>query len=150
MAYMTNSTEEEETLGNLSVSSAQQPLLSTQDNNDDEYDVLYPPRHGGGGGSGGGNTTSVNGFSATYARCRRRARDLLSSRFKHYFIVALVSLDVTAILAEIFIALVACDLGQKDAAWTEKTKEVLHPVALALTCLFVAELSLSVWAFGLE
>lgn len=140
MAYIRNNTED---FTNLSVSSTQQPLLSNQDHNE-EYDILYPPRRRA------SNNDKINSFSAAYAHRRQQARDVLSSHFKHYFIVALVSLDVTAILAEIFVTLVACDLEQKDAAWTEIAREVLHPTALVLTCLFVAELSLSVWAFGLE
>ncbi|KAK3994642.1 hypothetical protein QBC44DRAFT_322471 [Cladorrhinum sp. PSN332] len=87
----------------------------------------------------------------TYASFGQRVRELLSSRCKHYFIITLVSLDVTVILTRIFVSLVACDLHlDPNEGWVGTTKEVLHPISLVLTCLFLGELGLSVCAFGLK
>ncbi|AEO64529.1 uncharacterized protein THITE_2110762 [Thermothielavioides terrestris NRRL 8126] len=87
-------------------------------------------------------------YSSTYARRRSQARALLSSRAKHYFVLGLVALDVTAILADLFVALVACDLGKTDEEWVTRAREILHPFALVFSTLFVAELGVTVWAFG--
>jgi hypothetical protein len=55
---------------------------------------------------------------------------------------------VTAILVDLFIALVACDLGKKDEPWVGRAREVLYPFALVFSTLFVVELGVTVWAFG--
>jgi hypothetical protein len=103
-------------------------------------------------------TAGGTSFSSAYARRRSQARALLSSRAKHYFVLALVALDVGAILADLFIALVACDLrgkpgggeeeGGGDPEWAAQAREVLHALALAFSAAFVAELGVTVWAFG--
>lgn len=59
-----------------------------------------------------------------------------------------MALDVTSILVDLFIALVACDLDKRHEAWVEKSDEVLHPIAVAFSSLFMVELGVSVWAFG--
>ncbi|KAK4142063.1 uncharacterized protein C8A04DRAFT_38582 [Dichotomopilus funicola] len=95
---------------------------------------------------------------SAHARLRQQARELLSTRAKHYFILTLVSLDVVAILVDLFATLLACDLrkggGQVDdpqegvPGWVGGTREVLHPLALVFSCAFVGELGVTVWAFG--
>ncbi|KAK4126685.1 hypothetical protein N657DRAFT_640546 [Parathielavia appendiculata] len=55
--------------------------------------------------------------TSTYDRRRHQTKALLSSWAKHYFLLGLVSLDVTAILIDLLIELVACNLGSKDEAW---------------------------------
>lgn len=92
-----------------------------------------------------------------HARYRQRARELLSTRAKHYLILTLVSLDVVAILVDLFATLLACDLrkgGHTDDPervpwWVEETRKVLHPLALVFSCAFVVELGVTVWAFRL-
>lgn len=91
---------------------------------------------------------SDNTFTSGYARWQRQTRSFLSSRTKHFVILGLVALDVGAILADIFIALVSCDLGQKEEEWVEQSRDALHIVGLVFSCLFVLELLVSVWAFG--
>ncbi|KAK4191143.1 hypothetical protein QBC35DRAFT_402461, partial [Podospora australis] len=85
---------------------------------------------------------------STYTVFRSQARELMSSKAKHYFILGLVTLDVAAILADIFIALVACDLGLEDEAWVKTTREILPPFALVLSSVFMVELLVTIWAFG--
>ncbi|KAL2264930.1 hypothetical protein VTJ83DRAFT_7440 [Remersonia thermophila] len=87
-------------------------------------------------------------LQAAHGRWRARAQTFLSSRVKHYFVLALVTLDVCAILADLLVALVACDLDQKDAPWVRTTSKVLYPLSLAFGSLFMAELLVTVWAFG--
>jgi hypothetical protein len=55
---------------------------------------------------------------------------------------------LTAILVDLSIALVACDLGKKDEPWVGRAREVLYPFALVFSTLFVVELGVTVWAFG--
>lgn len=86
--------------------------------------------------------------SSTYARYRRKARAELSTKKKHYFIMGLVALDVTSILADTFVALIACDKHEQGAKWVEDVRETLETASLVFSCLFMAELVLTVWAFG--
>jgi len=96
------------------------------------------------------NTTNQNesAIASGYGRKRRQVRALLSTNAKHYTVMGLVALDVGAILADLFVALVACDLHLEDEEWVGRTREGLHIVALVFSSLFLAELLLTVWAFG--
>ncbi|KAK3316685.1 hypothetical protein B0H66DRAFT_301714 [Apodospora peruviana] len=89
-------------------------------------------------------------FSAAYARRRRAAKAFMSSKTKHYMILGLVTLDVSAILADILITLVSCDLGKKDEVWVGRSQETLYIVGLIFSSLFLVELVVSVWASGLR
>ncbi|KAL1835688.1 hypothetical protein VTJ49DRAFT_6207 [Mycothermus thermophilus] len=91
---------------------------------------------------------SLAKFKAAHARRRTQAQDLLSSHTKHYFILGLVALDVCTILADLLVALIACDLDKEDEPWVAKTREVLHPISITFSSLFMAELLVTVWAFG--
>ncbi|KAK4211098.1 ion transporter [Rhypophila decipiens] len=79
---------------------------------------------------------------------QKRTREVLESKPMHYVILGLVALDVTAILADIFITLIACDLGKKDEEWIEWSEEILYFVGLVFSSLFLVELMASVWVFG--
>lgn len=96
------------------------------------------------------NTTSESesAFASGYARKRRQVRALLSTNAKHYTVMGLVALDVGAILADIFVAFVACDLHLEDEEWVGRTREGLRVVALVFSSVFLAELLVTVWAFG--
>lgn len=87
---------------------------------------------------------------STYARRREGCRDLLVSKQKHYLVLALVALDVSCLLADIFITLIDCDSRIKNDAWVPAVHEALEDAGLVFSCLFLAELILSLWAFGLE
>ncbi len=87
---------------------------------------------------------------SAYARRRDQAKVLLSSKTKHYVIMSLVALDVASILADILIALISCDMGEEEEAWVEVTREALHLVGLIFSSMFLVELLLTVWAFGLR
>lgn len=95
------------------------------------------------------NHHDENGISS-YSRHRHSCQDLLISKQKHYFILALVALDVSCLLAGLFIALIDCDERIKNDAWVPAVREGLEHAGLVFSCLFLAELLLCIWAFGLE
>jgi len=84
----------------------------------------------------------------SHARRRRLVRDWLSSKTKHYIVMGLVAMDVAAIITDIFVSLVTCDLKLDRDGWVEQTHEALHLTALVFSCLFLLELLVTVWAFG--
>lgn len=87
---------------------------------------------------------------STYTRHRRSCQSLLVSKQKHYLILALVALDVSCLLADIFIALIDCDERIKNDAWVPEVREGLERAGLVFSCLFLVELILCIWAFGFE
>jgi len=89
-----------------------------------------------------------NRRSATYARYRKHAQAQLSTKKKHYMVMGLVALDVSGILADIFVALIACDKHEQDEKWVEDIRGGLKIASLVFSALFLTELVLTVWAFG--
>ena len=87
---------------------------------------------------------------STYVRLKERCRALLQSKQKHYLILALVALDVSCLLADIFITLIDCDSRIENDAWVPAVHEGLEDAGLIFSCLFLAELITSLWAFGFE
>ncbi|PYI01591.1 hypothetical protein BO78DRAFT_473235 [Aspergillus sclerotiicarbonarius CBS 121057] len=85
------------------------------------------------------------------ARYRRSARNFLSSRFGHYLILFLVSVDVACVFADFLIELHVCELekrySQVPAVWGE-AQEGLEIVGLVFSCLFMVELMVAVSSFG--
>lgn len=95
------------------------------------------------------NSSSPPASPSRYAEGRRRARDVLASKRKHYLIMGLVALDVIAVLGDVFIALVACDMGEGSEEWVGEWREGLKLAGLVFSSLFLLELLICVWAFGL-
>ncbi|KAH8196860.1 hypothetical protein TruAng_008973 [Truncatella angustata] len=83
-----------------------------------------------------------------YRRARRAAQKALSSKAKHWFILALIILDIAGILTDIFIALITCELGREGEPWVRPIRDGLTSLSLVLSCLFLVELILSLWAVG--
>ena len=83
---------------------------------------------------------------------RRETQRFLSSKYGHYAILLLVSLDVTCIFADFLISLYVCDhkceKGESVGKGFRKTQEVLGIVSLVFSSLFMVELVASIWAFG--
>lgn len=79
---------------------------------------------------------------------RAQARTFLSSKTKQYIVLALVAVDVASIVADILVALVACDLKQEGAKWVSETREGLHMLRTLISSLFLVELAGMIWAFG--
>lgn len=78
---------------------------------------------------------------------RHRARLLLSSDAKHYLVMLLVATDVGAALLDILLTLAACDLHRSDPSSHEWSRG-LHLISLTFGWAFMAELGVSLWAFG--
>lgn len=85
---------------------------------------------------------------------RAETQRALTSKTGHYSILLLVSLDVSIIFSDFLISLYICEhsCGSEDDGANQQldeTQEVLGIVSLIFSCLFMAELLASIWAFGL-
>lgn len=112
----------------------QRPLL-TDDNETDQ---------------GNPEEQSAESWSSHYKQYRQRCQGLLISKQKHYLILGLVALDVGCLLADILIALIDCDSRIKNDAWVPAVRKGLEHAGLVFSCLFLVELLMCLWAFGLE
>ena len=87
-------------------------------------------------------------------RAQLQVRRFLTSKAGHYAVLALVSLDVSCIFADFLISLFICErqCRHKDSGSVEglvEAQDALGIVSLVFSCLFMAELLASIWAFGL-
>ncbi|EXJ82071.1 hypothetical protein A1O1_08140 [Capronia coronata CBS 617.96] len=84
---------------------------------------------------------------------RRQLQRFLASKWGHYFVILLVSADISCIFADFLVSLHICEhAGDKDFnlhAW-RTANDVLGFVSLAFSCLFMAELLGSIFAFGFD
>lgn len=62
----------------------------------------------------------------------------------------IVMLDVMALLANVFIQLIACEMHQSDEEWVVQIRETLETAALVFSSLFMVELAACLFSFGLE
>ncbi|ORY65084.1 ion transporter [Pseudomassariella vexata] len=99
--------------------------------------------------SGGSNGYSTS-WKSRYRKARRATSKFLTSRTKHWLILFLIILDVAGILSDIFIALITCELEIRDQKWVNPTREALTSFSLVMSCLFLLELILCLWADGLQ
>ncbi|KAF2771231.1 hypothetical protein EJ03DRAFT_248104, partial [Teratosphaeria nubilosa] len=78
---------------------------------------------------------------------RHKTKHYLTSKTGHYSILALVSVDITSIFADLILQLLTCEgrIAPKD---DDKAQETLGILSLVFSCLFMVELLASVWAFG--
>lgn len=94
----------------------------------------------------------VHGEDTALFRLRLNLQNFLSSKWGHYFVLGLVSLDIAGIFADFLITMHVCEHGKDKGfdrnAW-EQVSSVLGDVSFAFSCLFVAELLGSVFAFGI-
>jgi len=99
----------------------------------------------------GKHILTVHGEDSWVWISRRRLQRFLASKWGHYSVIILVSLDVAGIFADFLITLHICEhSGEKGfprRAW-EKADEALDVASLVFSCLFMLELLLSIWAFG--
>lgn len=95
--------------------------------------------------------SNVNSYLAP---ARKQTRRFLESKYGHYAVLLLVSLDVSCIFADFLISLYICDheCGKsKDVSRSlPEAQDALGIVSLVFSCLFMLELLASVWAFGLQ
>lgn len=85
---------------------------------------------------------------------RKQTRRFLSSKYGHYAVLLLVSLDVSCIFADFLISLYicdhTCDKGESVDKSLPEAQNALGVVSLVFSCLFMVELLASIWAFGLK
>lgn len=85
---------------------------------------------------------------------RAQVRQCLTSKLGHYAILLLVSLDVACIFGDLLIGLFiceqACSTDPKAGSSLEKAKNAFGIVSLVFSCLFMAELIASIWAFDFK
>lgn len=85
-------------------------------------------------------------------KTRAQARWLLKSKFGHYGVLFLVCCDVagsfTYILISLYLADHECEKPKKEYQALHDAQDALSIIALVFSCLFMAELTTSIWAFG--
>ena len=82
---------------------------------------------------------------------RRHVAHFLTSKYGHYAVILLVTLDVAGIFADFIISLHICehssDSSFNGSVW-ERAVGALSIASLVFSCGFMVELLLSLWAFG--
>ncbi|CAJ2500050.1 Uu.00g029030.m01.CDS01 [Anthostomella pinea] len=86
-------------------------------------------------------------MSSAVTTARRQTKHFLTSKIGHYSVLALVSIDVTAIFIDLILQLETCE-GRLRPEEGDKAQEVLGDLSLIFSCLFMVELLASIWAFG--
>lgn len=95
-------------------------------------------------------TRNFTGTDSTAYRFRRFLQWFLTSKYGHYLVIVLVSLDVCGIFADFLISLHICEHSQDDTRMWQKIDDGLDTVSLVFSCLFMLELLCSIFAFGLR
>jgi len=94
------------------------------------------------------NWLAPNGENSYLHTTRTKTQQFLTSKAGHYWVLLLVSLDVSCIFADFVISLFVCDQKRPDKGWGE-AQEALGIVSLVFSSLFMTELLAAIWAFGL-
>ena len=85
---------------------------------------------------------------------RQRTQHLLNSKYGHYFVLFLVSVDVACIFADFLISLYLCEHEccqfKEEYRGFHEAQNALGIVSLVFSCLFMLELIASIWAFGFQ
>ncbi|KAI0885707.1 uncharacterized protein GGS22DRAFT_132905 [Annulohypoxylon maeteangense] len=92
--------------------------------------------------------TFVESWKSGYHRVQTATSRFTNSRTKHWILLVLIILDVAGILSDIFIALITCEIGVENDEWVAPTRNALTTFSLVMSCIFLAELALSVFADG--
>ncbi|KAI1098616.1 hypothetical protein F4804DRAFT_324292 [Jackrogersella minutella] len=93
-------------------------------------------------------STLAEDWKIGYHRVQVETSRFTNSRTKHWIVLVLIILDVAGILSDIFIALITCEIGIENDEWVAPTRNSLGIFSLVLSCVFLAELMLSVFADG--
>ena len=85
---------------------------------------------------------------------RQRTQKLLNSKYGHYFVIFLVSVDILGIFCDFLISLYLCEheccQPKEEYQGFHKAQGALGIVSLVFSCLFMVELLVSIWAFGFQ
>ncbi|KAH7152630.1 hypothetical protein EDB81DRAFT_789410 [Dactylonectria macrodidyma] len=85
----------------------------------------------------------------TIQNTKQQTATFLSSKYGHYAILTLVSLDVLGMIADFVLKLCKCEQGKTGPNW-DHALDALGSMSLVFSCLFMLELIASVWAFGFK
>jgi len=94
---------------------------------------------------------NVHGEDSWVWSLRRGLQHFLTSKWGHYIVILLVSADISCIFADFLVSLHICEhCGEVnfDCKSWERANEALETVSLVFSCLFMAELVASIFAFG--
>jgi len=93
---------------------------------------------------------SSNGSNSLYYRYRSKTAHLLEHPRLHKTVIALITVDAICVLVDLAYSFLSttCEPpgGEDSPAWLE----VLAHISLGITTLFLVEIPLSLWAFGLQ
>ena len=110
--------------------------------------------HGGSNRESHLDNGCVDTESSWNFKSRKQLRRFLNSKYGHYAVLLLVTLDIGCIFTDFLISLYVCDRSCGRSASTSRTlpkaQEALGIVSLVFSCLFMLELVASIWAFGLR
>ncbi|PNY29877.1 Uncharacterized protein TCAP_00211 [Tolypocladium capitatum] len=109
---------------------------------------LLPQSHDTSSASQPSSSTLGSKLASHVSRHRRTGRQLLASRKKHFLVMAVVTLDVAALLVNVFIQLIACEMHQRDEPWVQRVTEDLEAAGLLFSSLFMIELAACLFSFG--
>ncbi|KAM0255470.1 hypothetical protein ACHAQJ_005697 [Trichoderma viride] len=115
------------------------PLLQSYDGDDSDDSPVWHS-----------HSRESSSVSTSWRRCRRISQRFLESRTKHFVIMGIVALDVAALLANVFIQLIACEVHEQDEPWVQDVTEGLEIAGLVFSSLFLLELFACLFAFGLR
>lgn len=86
--------------------------------------------------------------SSRITKLRRWLAEFLLSRGKHFLVMGVVTLDVAALLVNIFIQLIACEMHQNDERWVQDLISGIEGLGLFFSSLFMVELAACLFCFG--
>ncbi|KHE80788.1 hypothetical protein GE21DRAFT_1217523, partial [Neurospora crassa] len=76
----------------------------------------------------------------SHRHLQAQTRAILSSKTRHRIVLALVTLGVASTVADIFVALVACDLNGESAKRVTETRKWLHVFGAVVSSPLLVEL----------
>lgn len=91
---------------------------------------------------------NITDHSSIVYRIRQFLQSFLVSKYGHYFVMILVTLDVAGIFADFLISLHICEHSKDDMHTWRRVNEGLSILSLIFSCLFMVELLCSIFAFG--
>lgn len=95
------------------------------------------------------NLRNWRGHDSSVYKFRQRLQHFLVSKWGHYSVILLVTLDVACIFADFLLSIHVCEhSGEKGTKLWSDIDEALDTVSLVFSCLFMAELLASIFAFG--
>ena len=99
----------------------------------------------------GGEGQTGYGLRNRVHKWRNQTGRFLASKYGHYAVLSLVSLDVSCIFADFILGLYICEHTCKDGGHVNKalpdTQHALGLISLVISALFMVELCASIWSF---